>query len=95
MPRTTSVWVATGLAVLASGSMAGPRRLVVAAAPVAVRHVVVVTDVAPDATRNREAFKTLLRLATTRGVHVKVGIWEHIYRGGGQRGAVPGTSDGT
>ena len=45
--------------------------------------------------KNRADMKMLLRLADERGVHVKVGIWEHIYRGGGQRGAIDTASDGT
>ena len=39
--------------------------------------------------RNLAAFKTMLRLATERGIRVKPGIWEHIYRGGGGRQAGP------
>ena len=31
--------------------------------------------------RNLNAFKTMLRLAAERGILVKPGIWEHIYRG--------------
>ncbi len=46
-------------------------------------------------TRNRDDLKKMLRIAGERGVHVKVGIWDHIYRGGGQRGAIPTASDGT
>ncbi len=46
-------------------------------------------------TRNLAAFKTMLRLAAERGIRVKPGSWEHIYRGGGQRGANPWASDGT
>jgi hypothetical protein len=47
--------------------------------------------------RNLTALKTVLRLAGERGIHVKPGIWEHIYRGrtGGQNGAIPWASDGT
>ncbi len=44
---------------------------------------------------NFNSFKTMLRLAAERGIRVKPGIWEHIYRGGGQRGAINWTSDGT
>ena len=48
-------------------------------------------------TRNLQAFKTVIRLAAERGIHVKPGIWEHIYRGRarGQDGANPWASDGT
>ncbi len=45
--------------------------------------------------RNLKALKTMLRLAAERGIHVKPGIWEHIYRGRGQAGANPWASDGT
>jgi hypothetical protein len=43
---------------------------------------------------NLKAFKTMLRLASERGIRVKPGIWEHIYRGGGQAGANPWASKG-
>jgi hypothetical protein len=45
--------------------------------------------------RNLKAFNTMLRLAAERGIHVKPGIWEHIYRAGGQAGANPWASNGT
>jgi len=45
--------------------------------------------------RNLKALKTMLRLAAERGIHVKPGIWEHIYRAGGQAGANPWASNGT
>lgn len=47
--------------------------------------------------RNLAAFRTMLRLAEERGIHLKPGIWEHIYRGRlhGQDGANPWASDGT
>ena len=47
--------------------------------------------------RNLGAFKSMLRLAAERGIHVKPGIWEHIYRGRarGQDGANPWAADGT
>ncbi len=45
--------------------------------------------------QNLDSFKAMLRLATERGIRVKPGIWEHIYRGGGQRGAISWTSDGS
>jgi hypothetical protein len=44
--------------------------------------------------RNFKAFKTMLRLAAERGIHVKPGIWDHIYRGGIQAGAIPGAWNG-
>ena len=50
---------------------------------------------AEQQTRNLKALKTMLRLAAERGIHVKPGIWEHIYRGRGQAGANPWASDGT
>jgi hypothetical protein len=46
-------------------------------------------------TRNFTAFKMMLRMAGERGIHVKPGIWEHIYRGRGQAGANAWASDGT
>jgi hypothetical protein len=45
--------------------------------------------------RNFGAFKAMLRLAAERGIHVKPGIWEHIYRAGIQAGANSWASDGT
>jgi hypothetical protein len=45
--------------------------------------------------RNLRAFKTMLHLAAERGIHVKPGIWEHIYRAGIQAGANSWASDGT
>ncbi|MEO8594975.1 MAG: hypothetical protein ABI759_16770 [Candidatus Solibacter sp.] len=48
--------------------------------------------------RNLADLKTVLRLAAERGIHVKPGIWEHIYRGrtrNGQGGAIPWAADGT
>ena len=45
--------------------------------------------------RNLKALKTMLRLAAERGIRVKPGIWEHIYRAGIQAGANPWASDGT
>jgi hypothetical protein len=45
--------------------------------------------------RNLKAMKTMLRLAAERGIHVKPGIWDHIYRGGVQAGGIPGASNGT
>jgi len=46
-------------------------------------------------TRNRTAFQKMLRLAAERGIRVKPGIWDHIYRGGLQGGVIPWASDGT
>ena len=45
--------------------------------------------------RNRTAFRTLLRMAADRGIQVKVGIWDHIYRGGVQAGGIRGASNGS
>lgn len=47
--------------------------------------------------RNLQALKSVFALAAERGIHVKPGIWEHIYRGQprGQDGANPWASDGT
>jgi len=45
--------------------------------------------------RNLKAFRTMLRLAAERGIHIKPGIWDHIYRAGIQAGAIPGASRGT
>lgn len=44
--------------------------------------------------RNLKALKTMLRLAAERGIHVKPGIWDHIYRGRIQAGENPWASDG-
>jgi len=47
--------------------------------------------------RNFRALKVLIRLAAERGIRVKPGIWEHIYRGRlrGQDGGNLWASDGT
>jgi hypothetical protein len=48
--------------------------------------------------RNLDSFRTMIRLATERGIRIKPGIWEHIYRGArgaGQDGKVAWASDGT
>jgi hypothetical protein len=45
--------------------------------------------------KNLDSFKTLIRLAGERGIRVKPGIWEHIYRGGGQKGQISWAPDGT
>ena len=44
---------------------------------------------------NLRSLKTMLRLATERGIRVKPGIWDHIYRGGIQAGGIPGAPNGT
>lgn len=46
-------------------------------------------------THNRTAFQKMLQLAAERGIRVKPGIWDHIYRGGLQAGVIPWASDGT
>jgi hypothetical protein len=56
-------------------------------------HVVGLTSV--EQSRNLKAFKTMLRLAAERGILIKPGIWDHIYRAGIQAGANPWASDGT
>jgi hypothetical protein len=54
-----------------------------------------VVDLTPEQqARNLAAFKTMLRLAAERGIHVKPGIWDHIYRGGIQAGGNPWASNG-
>ncbi|MFB3778425.1 MAG: hypothetical protein ACE141_12480 [Bryobacteraceae bacterium] len=47
--------------------------------------------------RNFAALKRVFRLASERGILIKPGLWEHIYRGKaqGQDGANPWASDGT
>jgi hypothetical protein len=45
--------------------------------------------------RTLRAFKTMLHLAAERGIRVKPGIWDHIYRAGIQAGANSWASDGT
>jgi hypothetical protein len=39
--------------------------------------------------RNVEAFNRMIAMAHARGINFTVGLWEHIYRGGVQNGAVP------
>lgn len=56
-------------------------------------HVVGLTP--EEQSRNLKALKTMLRLAAERGILVKPGIWEHIYRAGIQAGANRWASDGT
>ncbi len=58
-------------------------------------NVRVVGLTAEEQARNLKALKTMLRLAAERGIHVKPGIWEHIYRGGIQAGSNPWASNGT
>ena len=43
--------------------------------------------------RNLEAFNHLIKMAHDRGIKFTVGIWDHIYRGGGQGGGIPGARD--
>ncbi len=45
--------------------------------------------------KSLKAFKTMLRLAGERGIQVKPGIWDHIYRGGVQAGGIPGAPNGS
>jgi hypothetical protein len=45
--------------------------------------------------KNLKSFKTMLRLAAERGIHIKPGIWDHIYRGGIQAGGIRGAPNGT
>ena len=45
--------------------------------------------------RNIKALKAMVRLAAERGIVVKPGVWEHIYRAGIQAGANRWASDGT
>ena len=43
---------------------------------------------------NTAAFKTMIRLAHERGIHVTAGIWDHIYRAGVQTGGIQGAAKG-
>jgi hypothetical protein len=48
--------------------------------------------------QNLDSFKTMIRIAGERGIRIKPGIWEHIYRGArgaGQDGKIAWASDGT
>jgi hypothetical protein len=48
--------------------------------------------------QNLNSFQTMIRLAGERGIRIKPGIWEHIYRGArgaGQDGKIAWASDGT
>jgi ribosomal protein L18E len=42
---------------------------------------------------NLDALNNLIRMAHERGIRFKVGIWDHIYRGGVQGGGIPGTKE--
>jgi hypothetical protein len=41
--------------------------------------------------QNLDAFNRLIGMAHERSIKFKVGIWDHIYRGGVQGGGIPGT----
>ncbi len=43
--------------------------------------------------QNLEAFNHLIKMAHDRGIKFKVGIWDHIYRGGVQGGGIPGAEN--
>lgn len=45
--------------------------------------------------RNFDSLRTMVRLAGERGIRIKPGIWDHIYRGGGQAGKIAWASDGS
>ena len=54
-----------------------------------------VVGLTPEEQRaNLAGLKTMLQLATERGIQVKPGIWDHIYRGGVQRGGMSWAPDG-
>jgi hypothetical protein len=42
---------------------------------------------------NLDALNSLIRMAHDRGIRFRVGIWDHIYRGGVQGGGIPGTRE--
>jgi hypothetical protein len=44
--------------------------------------------------RNTAAFKTVIRLAHERGIHLTAAIWDHIYRAGVQTGGIQGAAKG-
>jgi len=44
--------------------------------------------------RNLKALKKMIQLAAERGIQIKPGIWDHIYRGGIQAGGNPWASNG-
>ncbi|HEY0056583.1 MAG TPA: hypothetical protein VGB63_14610 [Pedobacter sp.] len=49
------------------------------------------TGISPaEQKRNLGAFNQLIKMAHNRGIKFTVGIWDHIYRGGGQAGGIPG-----
>jgi hypothetical protein len=43
---------------------------------------------------NTAAFKTVIRLAHERGIHLTAAIWDHIYRAGVQTGGIQGAARG-
>ena len=43
--------------------------------------------------QNLEAFNHLIKMAHDRGIKFKVGIWDHIYRGGVQGCGIPGAEN--
>jgi hypothetical protein len=43
---------------------------------------------------NTAAFRTVIRLAHERGIHLTAGIWDHIYRAGVQTGGIQGAPKG-
>jgi hypothetical protein len=43
--------------------------------------------------KNLDALNRLIDMAHARGIDVTIGIWDHIYRGGVQSNATPGTED--
>ncbi len=45
--------------------------------------------------RNMEALDRLIAMAHARGIDIVIGIWDHIYRGGGQAGGVPEYLEGS
>jgi hypothetical protein len=45
--------------------------------------------------KNLEALNRLIEMAHERGIRFSVGIWDHIYRGGVQRGGIPETEEET
>lgn len=59
-------------------------------------NVHVVGQTPEQQTRNLDALRTVIRLAAERGIRIKPGIWEHIYRGRprGQDGGIPWAADG-
>ncbi len=45
--------------------------------------------------KNLDAFNRLIEMAHEHGIRFSVGIWDHIYRGGVQRGGIPETEEET